>query len=151
MLLSFANAASDASTSSLWDKLLPAIAAGVAGILAALIGAGVALASHRRAFRQSRETQSSQLAVALLPRRLDAFEQLWIALYRIQRGNGLSESEADAVVGATVWVPADIRDNMARLLGSPDSEALIAEVRRNLLKASGADEIDVAIARLRER
>jgi hypothetical protein len=143
-------AATETASDSIWEKLLPALAAGVAGILAALISAAVALASYRRTFKQSREAQSNQLAISLLPRRLDAFEKIWIAIYRLQRGEQLSEPEADGVVGATVWVPPDIRDSTARLLGAPDDEALIAELRQKLLQASGADEIDVAIARLRD-
>lgn len=141
------------ATTSLWDKLLPALAAGVAGILAAAISATVALLIYRRTFRQNRELQSNQLAISLLPRRLDAFETIWVALYRIQRGDELTQNEADTLVKATVWVPADIRDGTARLLSSKDEaeSAAIAQLRQSLLTASGTDEIDVAIARLRER
>src|SRR4051794_3545716 len=107
MTLWIAQAAAGTASGSVWDKLLPAIAAGAAGVLAALIGATVAVASQRHSFKQSREAQSSQLALSLLPRRWDAFERIWIALYRVQRGDRLSDSEADAVVGATVWVPEE--------------------------------------------
>jgi len=82
--------------------------------------------------------------VALLPRRVEAFEEVWRALYLAEGGSPLSEQQRDRVVERSLWLPEKAGKQVLSLLaqeGLPDSDDT-RRVRDALKESSGSTALE---------
>jgi hypothetical protein len=103
----------------------------------------------QRAEREHRESYSRQIALALIPRRLDALETAWRVLFHLQAAESLTSDDINSLVGASMWMPDTTRESVLELLSNNDSpKEHLAHLRRQLVDATGVAEIDNALNRL---
>lgn len=125
--------------------LLPA----VVGILSASLSALIAYTTIRRNSLDRRLERSQQTAVVLLPRRLEAYEELWRSLIEIERVGSISPDMADKLARFTIWLPSELRDATLRLiLGEEQSAGAVSNIRSELLRDVAISNIDDAMQRL---
>ena len=75
-----------------------AVLGAIASLVAVLVSGTVALVTLRSSQREAAATRSQEFLMALLPRRVEAFEEVWRALYLAEGGSPLSEQQRDRVV-----------------------------------------------------
>jgi len=133
-------------------NLLPALIGGGVALVSATLSFVIAVITIRRAANERREARSQEVAVKLLPRRLDAYEKVWKTLLRMDERQPLPQSTLDDLVSASLWLPDSLRSALLRLLlaDNPNSMA-IREVRSLLLADSAVVNIDHALGRLSKR
>ena len=132
-------------------SLGPAIVTGAIGLVAAVLSSTVAIVTIRHSKSENVSARRGQLALALMPRRLDSLEIAWRTVFSIEAGEQLAEGDLNNALMSTLWMPDDLRTQFIRILSSPNEPAAINSVRRALINASGGAEIDRAVSELRER
>ncbi|MFC7246968.1 hypothetical protein ACFQO7_31205 [Catellatospora aurea] len=112
----------------------------------------LATMTMRRAQSENIAARSQQMALTLIPRRLDAFEVMWRELFAVQSGQLLTDERLDRLISASLWMPPHLRESLLQAVTAKDPPVeQFRSLREQLLEAAGTDEIDVAMKRLRER
>jgi hypothetical protein len=124
------------------------VGAGV-GLLSAILSFIVAVVTIRRASIERREARSQEVALKLLPRRLDAYEQVWQALLIMDDLKPLPEATLGDLLSASLWLPDSLRSALLRLIlaDAPDAMA-VREVRALLLADTAVSNVDRVLERL---
>lgn len=76
----------------------------------------MAVLSLRQIRQDNREARAHAQGLALVPRRLNAIETLWLELYEIERGQALDEPRIRRILPAIMWLPPTLRDQFTQLL-----------------------------------
>ncbi|WP_232666262.1 hypothetical protein [Pseudonocardia sp. TRM90224] len=133
-------------------SLGPSIVAGSVGLASAILATLVSVLTIRRANKQDHEARSQQIALALLPRRLDVLEKIWGELFEIEKNGTVPSSAIDNLIPFTIWLSQPLRDQLFALLLSDEvrTEAVQA-LRRELSSASATGAIDYSLSQLARR
>jgi hypothetical protein len=132
--------------------LLPSIITSGAALIAATFSLAVALATLRRNRRENEIGRLQQIALAVMPRRLDALEKIWRDLFELQSGKSKDQESLARLVSASMWAPPQLREALLALAADgKQSDQSFAGVRRLLLQAAGVEEIDSALEKLPPR
>ena len=121
-----------------------AVLGAIASLVAVLVSGTVALVTLRSSQREAAATRSQEFLMALLPRRVEAFEEVWRALYLAEGGSPLSEQQRDRVVERSLWLPEKAGKQVLSLLaqeGLPDSDDT-RRVRDALKESSGSTALE---------
>lgn len=98
---------------------------------------------------QDVQSRSQQVALALLPRRLDALERIWREVFELERAGIVSPGKLDELISATLWVSEDLRESFLSVLLSDELDvSALRKLRTQLVQASAVTEIDAALRRL---
>jgi hypothetical protein len=113
------------------------------GLLAVVSSGVVAIVTIRNQASTAAEERAQEFLLALLPRRVEAFERVWTALYTVESGGHLTDGQQETIVASSLWLPTDVRERTLAILADSAvvSHERAAEARRVLQARSGADSL----------
>ncbi len=132
--------------------MVPAIIAGSVGLASTILSTLIALYTINKTQLDRQQSRSQDIAIAILPRRLDALQQTWKHLYKFQITNIYSNDYADELIEAAMWLPSNLRQALLSALRSSFANPeQVKRVQSMIIDAAAVSEIDVALKRLSEK
>ena len=116
----------------------------VTALVSVVLSATLAFVTTRTNIDLAKKKGISELALAILPRRLDALELTWSRLFDIESRGHISTSELDRVIQASIWLPEYVRDEVLAVFLTTSSEVDIQRARSLVLEASGISYVEAA-------
>ena len=116
----------------------------VTALVSVVLSATLAFVTTRTNIDLAKKKGISELALAILPRRLDALELTWSRLFDIESSGHISTSELDRVIQASIWLPEYVRDEVLAVFLTTSSEVDIQRARSLVLEASGISYVEAA-------
>lgn len=116
----------------------------VTALVSVVLSATLAFVTTRTNIDLAKKKGISELALAILPRRLDALELTWSRLFDIESRGHISSSELDRVIQASIWLPEYVRDEVLAVFLTTSSEVDIQRARSLVLEASGISYVEAA-------
>jgi hypothetical protein len=106
----------------------------------------LALVTLRTSAAERRRQDEVQLAMSALPRRLEAFEAAWAALFRFEQKLQITDDMLNGLVEHSLWLPDNVRDAVLLAVTGSSSGKSIADLRRLLVRSSGSADMESVIS-----
>jgi len=117
----------------------------IVGLLAGFIGLLSAVMSHlslrfqlKKQSEESEQIRKHHLELQVHPKRLEAIEEVWLLLIKIEVDDTMSETQKDAYIKATLWLPEEVRLLSLTLLkhldNKVDMQAVVSDIRHKLIE-----------------
>jgi hypothetical protein len=119
----------------------------VTALVSVLASFVVAIFSLWTGTRDKKVAREHEFALSLLPRRLDAFETAWRALYELEQDGEVSETDLNLLIAGSLWLPEEVRDSTVRIAATknPDS-AELSRLRKQLAVKSGSRRMNTFLS-----
>lgn len=116
----------------------------VTALVSVVVSGILTIVSFRSASLAARRQHAVEMALAILPRRLDAVEGVWMSLFEKEAGGTLRQERIDGLIRSSVWFPSGLRERVLALLASPglpDAQEFAA-VRLAMMDIAGVSMMD---------
>lgn len=122
------------------------------GLVSVIVTGLVAFLTLQRAHKDASSRRSHEFLLAILPRRLNAFENTWRMIFELESGTLLTPEYTKQLVEVSIWLPRDLRDELITVIAHPDklTAPRVSSIRRQLEDSSGAAQIDALQSKLIE-
>ena len=121
--------------------LLAGITAGVIGILSAVVSHLNLRVQIARTEREADRQRQHQIAIATIPKTLEAIETVAAIFYSVQATGRITNTQTESVVRSLIWLPSLQREKVAlalRNIDKPGAQAALEgkEAHASLLEFS---------------
>jgi hypothetical protein len=120
------------------------VLAGITALVSVVLSATVSLFTIRMNREQAHQKGVAELAVGIMPRRLDALEAIWAGLFAIESAGRVENQELDKIIRSSIWLPPVTRELVLSPFIDPDGEHDIRAIRKVLHDESGTSLLDKA-------